>query len=424
MTLIRNFSVIFTVLFIFLSTFSVMAQGINVDFGLTSHRGRYMQNVGGGEGEDGQTIGMRIDRIYCAKSAGPALYFAIDNETLYQRPSSTSDIVNVEYFDDTPREIKLIYDAVDDPNKVALDVIKTTGSNTWKSASFYLEDSYFSDRQKYNADFRLECADTMKINVVSVVPMDYYVEYGDTNDEMLLTPKMVNAGDSMTEIVVVDTGEECITTTEESQYLYCDIDDDEIFEGDFFEYFISVEYFDADPATQFRLQYDGETEPYQSLAWAQGRGWGGMKTYTWEVKDGYMGNRQNDGADFRINFQQVGPPVNRIMVGFLDYGPSAVKNSPAAPVTHFSLEQNYPNPFNPTTTIEYQLTQQGHVSLNIYNLTGDLVRTLVNDERFAGDYSEMWDGHDDAGAPTSSGLYIYTLKADGFSQSKKMIKLK
>jgi flagellar hook assembly protein FlgD len=64
------------------------------------------------------------------------------------------------------------------------------------------------------------------------------------------------------------------------------------------------------------------------------------------------------------------------------------------------------------------------VSLTIYNVKGELVRTLVTGERQAGAHVEVWDGYDDTGARTSSGLYIYNLEADGLSQSKKMIKLK
>jgi len=415
-------SFLFLFILFILNIADLCAQGIHIDFGNTRPRIRYLQIVGNAPGEDGQIIGTRIEREYCAKSAGKAMYFAIDNEKLYQRPESTFDIIYVEYFDADEREIKLVYDAVDDPNKVSDTVIKTTGSSNWKSAVFNLEDSYFSDRQKYNADFRLECADTMIINVVRVAPVDYYIDFGETNDEFLIAQKMVQTGDSNTEIVVIN-GEECISTIEESQYLYCDVNDDEIMEGDFPEFFISVEYFDSSSQLPMRLQYDSESEPYKDMAWIQGKGWGSFKVYTWEVTDGYMAGRQNDGSDFRLNFQQPGPAVNRIMLGLWDYGPSAVQNSTAA-VADFKLDQNYPNPFNPKTTIRYHLAHQSHVRLQIYNLKGELIRTLVENKQQAGIYSQLWDGLDDSGVPTSSGLYVYRLDSDGFSQSKKMIKLK
>ncbi|MBN1560669.1 T9SS type A sorting domain-containing protein [candidate division KSB1 bacterium] len=416
----KHASFITTMLLIFPLLTDAFSQGIYLDFGITT-RAKYMQNVGNSPGSDGEIIGGRVGNEFCVQSVGKAIYFAIDNEKLYQRPSYTSDIINVEYYDASAREIVLIYDSIDDANKVSEALIKTTGSNTWKSAIFYLEDSYFSDRQKYNADFRLECADTMTINVVRVAPVDYYINFGEINEEGLIAQKMIRSGDSMTEIVVIDD-EECIITTEESQYIYCDIDDDEIFEGNFPEYFISVEYYDSDYQSPMRLQYDSENEPYKDTAWIQGKGWDCFRTYTWEVSDGYMGGRQNDGADFRLNFQHPGPAINRIMLGFLDYGPSAVKNSPTVSATDF-LQQNYPNPFNPATIIQYSVGHDSHISLKIYNLRGELVRTLVDGERSAGVYSHVWDGRDNSNATACSGLYVYRLVMDDFSQCRKMIKL-
>lgn len=415
-TLFKSFC---TIAFIILLYADLSAQGIYFDFG-SRIRSRYLQNVGNSPGSDGETISTRIDKEFCAQSIGTAIYFAIDNEIIYQRPASTSDIINVEYYDASEREIKLIYDAVDDPDKVSDIVTKTTGSNSWKSAIFYLEDSFFGDRQKYGADFRLECSDTMTINTVRVAPIDYYIDFGETNDEFLITQKMRQAGDSMTEIVIMD-GEECIAATDESQYIYCDVDDDEIFEGDFPEYFVSVEYFDLDSQLPMRLQYDSEDEPYKDTSWIQGKGWGSFKTYTWEVTDGYTANRQNDGSDFRINFQLPGLPINRIMLGFLDYGPSAVKKSPVT-AQDFKLK-NYPNPFNPETTILFHLPRYSHVSLKIYNIRGELVRTLVDEKLQSNTCTQVWDGLDDSGNKTASGVYIYQLVADDFEKSNKMIKL-
>ena len=409
-------------IFILLPSAILQAQGINIDFGRTSARARYLQNVGNAPGSDGEVIAATIEKEYCAKSAGRALYFAIDNEILFQRPTSTFNIINVEYFDASEREIKLIYDSQNNPNKEFDSVIKTTGSYSWKSASFYLEDAYFDDRQKYNADFRLECADTMTINIVRVVPIDYYIDFGDENDEYLITQKELQGGDSKTEIVWVGD-EDCITTTEENQYIYCDVDDDEIFEGGFEEFFISVEYYDLDSQLQMRLQYDSTDDPYKDMAWIQGKGWGSFKTYTWEISDGFIGGRQNGGSDFRINLPRPGLLINRIFLGFLDYGPSKIQ-MPSARIADYHLDQNYPNPFNPTTTIQYQLAHPGYTSLQIYNLKGELVRTLVDAHQDAGVHNRKWDGRDDAGAKTSSGLYVYRLIADDFEQSHKMIKLK
>jgi hypothetical protein len=413
-------SIVAALFFIFIAS-SLQAQGIYVDFG-NRIRSRHMENVGNTVGSDGETVAAVIETQFCAQSVGGAIYFAIDNEILYQRAEGVYNIINFEYFDASEREIKLVYDSQTDPDKELETVITTTGSNSWKSVSLYLDDAYFGNRQKYNADFRLECVDTMTINVVRVVPIDYYIDFGDFNDEYLITQTEIQGGDSKTEIIWVGD-EDCITGTEESQYLYCNVDDGEIFEGDFIEYFISVEYYDSDPALQLRLQYDSTDDPYKSTSWISGKGWESFKTYTWEVKDGYMGGRQNGGSDFRINLPQPGLLVNRIFLGYLDYGPSKIEKK-SSRVENFRLGQNYPNPFNPTTSIQYNVAQQSEISLKIYNLRGELVRTLVDAEQSAGVYNQKWDGLDNVGAITPSGLYVYRLVANDFMQSHKMIKLK
>ncbi len=76
---------------------------------------------------------------------------------------------------------------------------------------------------------------------------------------------------------------------------------------------------------------------------------------------------------------------------------------------NFRLFQNFPNPFNPTTKISYDLPKDTKVNLKIYNLSGQEVRTLVNEVQSAGHKSAVWNGKDDSGIIVSSGLYIYRL---------------
>jgi hypothetical protein len=90
----------------------------------------------------------------------------------------------------------------------------------------------------------------------------------------------------------------------------------------------------------------------------------------------------------------------------------------------YSLAQNYPNPFNPSTTITYGLKERTQVVLKIYDLLGKEIRTLVSEEQEAGMKSVVWDGRNGSGAPVSSGLYLYTIKANNFFESKKMILMK
>ena len=94
-------------------------------------------------------------------------------------------------------------------------------------------------------------------------------------------------------------------------------------------------------------------------------------------------------------------------------------------VTQNNLDQNVPNPFNPTTTIKYEVKESGLVSLRIYNVAGQLVKTLVDGQRVAGQvYEANWNGLNNSGQPVSSGVYFYKLVAKNFTQTKKMVLLK
>ena len=90
----------------------------------------------------------------------------------------------------------------------------------------------------------------------------------------------------------------------------------------------------------------------------------------------------------------------------------------------YRLEQNYPNPFNPSTSISFQIPKPGHVSLNIYDASGKLVRTLVNETRSEGLNEVNWNGKDNKGVAVVSGIYFYKLTAGSFDETKKMVLLR
>ncbi len=90
----------------------------------------------------------------------------------------------------------------------------------------------------------------------------------------------------------------------------------------------------------------------------------------------------------------------------------------------YNLEQNIPNPFNPSTAIGYQLPEAGRVRLAIYNLLGQKVRVLVNEQRNAGVFSATWDGTDALGRRVASGIYLYRIQAGSFSATRRMLLLK
>ena len=90
----------------------------------------------------------------------------------------------------------------------------------------------------------------------------------------------------------------------------------------------------------------------------------------------------------------------------------------------FHLHQNYPNPFNGTTTIEFALSGKTMVSLTIHNVLGEKAVILLEQEQPAGTHTIVWDGKDHRGKAVSSGIYLYTLRTEGYSVTKKMLLLK
>lgn len=85
----------------------------------------------------------------------------------------------------------------------------------------------------------------------------------------------------------------------------------------------------------------------------------------------------------------------------------------------FNLSQNYPNPFNPTTNIQYSIPEQAHVTLKVYDVLGNEIAELVNEELSAGVYNRTFNA-----ANLSSGIYFYTLRANNFTATKKLMLVK
>ncbi|MDD4309706.1 MAG: FlgD immunoglobulin-like domain containing protein [Candidatus Cloacimonetes bacterium] len=94
------------------------------------------------------------------------------------------------------------------------------------------------------------------------------------------------------------------------------------------------------------------------------------------------------------------------------------------PVQKTALHNNFPNPFNPETTIRYSLKEFSPVSIGIYNVKGQLVKTLIDERKAAGDHSIVWNGTDDNNRAVGSGVYYFKMYAGKFSSTKKMILLK
>ena len=89
-----------------------------------------------------------------------------------------------------------------------------------------------------------------------------------------------------------------------------------------------------------------------------------------------------------------------------------------------ALHGNYPNPFNPETTIKFTMSSFGHARIDIYNIKGSLVRTLVNNEMNQGKHTVVWNGKDNNGQQVSSGIYFYQMKTSEYSSIKRMVLMK
>jgi len=117
----------------------------------------------------------------------------------------------------------------------------------------------------------------------------------------------------------------------------------------------------------------------------------------------------------------------RIDMGCYEYGsaPWVANDDPVIPeVVPGLMLSNYPNPFNPSTTIAYQLPKSGKVRLDIYNLKGQHVVTLVDEAKVAGSHTVIWNGADSSGSSVASGIYLYRLSFDGMNQTNKMLLMK
>ena len=155
--------------------------------------------------------------------------------------------------------------------------------------------------------------------------------------------------------------------------------------------------------------------------------WGGYSSYDINL-DGFA---VGDAIDLRLYSHGLGKEVSlSTNLDYATYGESALSSGSvemveegSVPVS-FDLMQNYPNPFNPTTTISFAVPEAGHVSVGIYDITGRLVSSLIDQNMAPGSYDVTWDGTDLTGAHVSAGMYIYSLQAEGVTLTRKMVLMK
>jgi len=118
-------------------------------------------------------------------------------------------------------------------------------------------------------------------------------------------------------------------------------------------------------------------------------------------------------------FSSLGLVAKNIVLTFLDTVMTGVHESPGQIPTRFSLDQNYPNPFNPTTTIQYSIVNTQFTILNVYDVLGREISTLVKEVKRPGTYTVEWNAQ---GLP--SGVYFYRLQAGAFVQTRKLLLLR
>jgi hypothetical protein len=90
----------------------------------------------------------------------------------------------------------------------------------------------------------------------------------------------------------------------------------------------------------------------------------------------------------------------------------------------FVLKDNYPNPFNPVTNLHYDLIEDTFVKITVYDMLGNVVNNLVNENQTSGFKSAQWNATNNEGQSVSAGVYLYTIEAGDYSQTKKMVLLK
>ena len=128
---------------------------------------------------------------------------------------------------------------------------------------------------------------------------------------------------------------------------------------------------------------------------------------------------QNDGSvPYDSDYQLMPRSISDFSITIV-----GIKEGGGMPPVH-SLAQNFPNPFNPVTTIRYALSRICHVRLDIYNVLGQRVVTLVDERQEAGYKTVNWNGKNKSGKTVASGVYFYRLVAGDFVRTKKMVLLR
>ncbi len=166
---------------------------------------------------------------------------------------------------------------------------------------------------------------------------------------------------------------------------------------------------------EFALSYMGQTLPHDYFYVIAP---GSTKKYTLS----YTAGDHIQDIESEIQIMTNDPDLSNITI--LIHLKATVANSDLINPAVTALKGNYPNPFNPSTSIRFSLKEAGPVVLNIYNLKGQLVKSLVNSELSSGDHKIVWNGKDERGAAVASGIYLYRMESTNFKATNKMMLMK
>jgi hypothetical protein len=136
--------------------------------------------------------------------------------------------------------------------------------------------------------------------------------------------------------------------------------------------------------------------------------------YIWTEEFGKLSKKNALGE---TEYLLRGCVIDGIVYGDTNFAALSVNSD--IPESTYELFDNYPNPFNPTTTIKYQIAEIGFVTLKVYDVLGNDIATLVDEDKPAGSYEVEFDG-----ANLTSGIYFYQIRAENFIETKKMVMLK
>ncbi|MFC1583315.1 Ig-like domain-containing protein [Candidatus Neomarinimicrobiota bacterium] len=169
-----------------------------------------------------------------------------------------------------------------------------------------------------------------------------------------------------------------------------------------------------------------EVSPWYTIDWI------GWRLVSWDMSLGETGTWLGDGTlngTMRFDSFQLSYGGGEVVIDSIYFDDLRIARSVGLAVAgriepipeQFALQANYPNPFNPSTIIPYEVPRPAELRLVIYNLLGQPIRTLFTGQILPGHYQAVWDGKDNYGRPAASGIYIYSLQAEGAVISRKMV---